>query len=274
MKRTGRQRKRLLWLVAIAMATMATGAPQGQGGWLSRQRVDPDFGKPKPAEAPAWAKDRGWGIDFGKIFPGGKRSVGVDERQLYLPALAFRPVLGRTQVNLGAFPEGRSVGTPWTMGEVEKAVLKEKEPHSLAGFLAHLETVRKAEAEAAKQAEREAKEGEETEGEESGGDREVAQTPEENRESGRNGGTGGVGEEEKAGEETREGVVANSGNGEPIFPRPQTRRLLDERILLYFPVDAGGEREVNVIIPGDYNPIFRPPSSGEMRSTATIRQEP
>lgn len=271
MMRTGRQRKRLLWVVAIAMATGAMGAPQGQGGWLSRQRVDADFGKPLPAQAPDWGKEGGWGIDFGKIFPSWKgESRRAVEEELYLPALAFRPVLGRTREDLGAFPEGRSVGTPWTMGEVEEAVLKEKKPHSLGGFLAHLESIREAEAEAAKKAKEGKTEPEDEEAKESDEESGVATASE------ADGGSGGSGETGAgdAGEDLREEAIADARGGEPIFPRPQTRRLLDERILLYFPVDEAGEREINVVIPGDFNPVFRPPRSGEMRSTATIRQEP
>lgn len=287
-----RNRWLLVVLLTLVGAVLVEALPQGKGGWLSRQRQDPDFGKPMPAQTPEWAED-GWGVSLAKLFPPWEKRAPEPDGRFYLPARAFDPVLRGSMARPGAFPEeARLVGTPWTSGRVDRIreetedgedteetspVLETPQPHSLSGFLAHLEATRRAE-EAARKAREERTRQEDSEaGEEKSADGEGGGKQANGDPGGAEPGTRGTeGAQQRAsgGQAGERGITTRTTvGGEPIFPRPGSRRLLDERILMYFPVDAGGEQEVNVVLPGDALPRFQPPYSG-MRSSATIREEP
>lgn len=247
------QRRRMIFTtlaVLLLGIAMALGAPTGKGGWLDRVPMHTDHGSFRSG-------------------PSGKNKQGSERH--YLPAEAFAGQVKLDSEQPGTLAHGHRVGTPWTEEKVDK-----DPPHSLKGFLDHLDKLRNEREEEAV-----ATEGEEAE--EAGTTSGVNATEPADRETGPDSAKAGSVSSKSPAEASAEKRSA-SGNtessetvtalGSPIFPRPRTRQMLDERIFLYFPVELEGQRNLNLVVPGELEPWFRPPATGQMKSTATFRTEP
>jgi hypothetical protein len=247
------QRRRTIFPTMAALLlglAMALGTPTGKGGWLDRVPMHTDHGSSRSA-------------------PSGEKKQGGE--RFYLPAAAFAGQVKLDGAQPGTLPHGHRVGTPWTEEKVEKGP-----PHSLKGFLGHLDKLRNEREEAAA-----ATEGEEAAeaGSASGAnasapaDRETgpdaAKADSESRTP-----PSEAGAEQTSASGNTESTETVTALGSPIFPRPRTRQMLDDRIFLYFPVEVEGQRNLNLVIPGELEPWFRPPATGRMKSTATFRTEP
>lgn len=247
------QRRRMIFptLMALLLGTaMATGGSKGNGGWLDRVPMHTDQGSFRSA-------------------PSDKKKQGGE--RLYLPAEAFAGQVKLDSEQPGTLSHGHRVGTPWTEEEVDKGP-----PHSLEGFLDHLAKLRTEREEAA--AATEGEEAPET-ATKSGANEKAPADREPGPDASEAGSVSSKSPAEVGGEKsspsgkTQSTETATSLDN-PIFPRPRTRQMLDERIFLYFPVEVEGQRNLNLVIPGELEPWFRPPATGQMKSTATFRTEP